>query len=480
VVEARRYPASRAIADLAAAGLAPAVLAAVDGRLEPVTAAEAAGGFLGAGLDSRTLEDETLFVALAGERADGRDHAGSHLARGGWVLAAPRQGDDPFTGREAGPGAGVLLADDPVRALQVLASCWRRTLPAVTAAVTGTNGKTTTKDLLAALLRGAGPVHATAGNLNNHLGVPVTVLGLRPEHRFGVIETGASAVGEIAVLAPIAAPTVGIITNASPAHLAEFGSLEGIIEGKGELVAALPAGGAAVLNADSPGFDQWRARTKARVVSFGATAGDHRWSWRPAPDGSGVLTLDGESWLVPLPGEHNGANLAAAILAARALGAADGDLRRGLATFAGSPHRGVRLDLGGRRVLDDAYNANPRSMVAAARSLLALPGGGRTVAVLGWMAELGDDADAIHRRTGAELAALGLDELVAVGDAAAPLAEGFAAGGGRAHRCATCAEAADHLTGSTAPGDRILVKGSRSAAMERVLTLLAERFAAER
>ena len=289
---------------------------------------------------------------------------------------------------------------------------------------------------------------------------------------------GASAVGEIAGLAPLAAPIVGVITNAAPAHLAEFGSLEGIISGKGELVAALPADGKAVLNAESPGFAQWCGRSNASVVSFGR-GGDHPWSWRPAADGTGILVLDGVEWPVPLPGEHNGANLAAAILAGRALGVDDAALRRGLAGFRGSPHRGVRLEVAGRTVLDDAYNANPRSLVAAARALLALPGGGRAVAVLGHMAELGADSDAIHRDCGRELAGLGLDALLAVGAAAAPLAAGFDAAGGDAHHCGSHAEAADWLVRSSVPGDRILVKGSRSAAMERVLTLLQAHFATE-
>jgi len=479
-VTERRYAAGQAAADLAAAGLLAGVLVADGGRLRPADPAAAAGGFLGAGLDSRVLAPDALFVALHGEHVDGRSFAPAALAAGHWVLTDPHAGggEDPLLTAAAAPRTGVLLASEPVAALQVLARRWRERLAAVTVAVTGTNGKTTTKDLLAALLQGAGPVHATGGNLNNHLGVPVTLLGLRPEHRFGVIEMGASAVGEIARLAPLAAPVVGIITNASPAHLAEFGSLEGIIEGKGELAAALPADGTAVLNAASPGFAAWRARTPARVVSFGE-GGDHPWTWRPAADGTGILTLDGADWPVPLPGGHNGANLAAAVLAARALGVADDDLRRGLAAFAGSPHRGVCLEMGGRVILDDAYNANPRSMVAAVRALLALPGTGRAVALLGWMAELGPDSDAIHAQTGRELAALGLDELVTVGETAAPLAAGFDAAGGRAHHCDALAAAADHLARSTAPGDRILVKGSRSAAMERVLPLLAARFGTE-
>ncbi|MBE0566658.1 MAG: UDP-N-acetylmuramoyl-tripeptide--D-alanyl-D-alanine ligase, partial [Krumholzibacteria bacterium] len=404
----RLYTARQAGADLARAGLLDGMLVERAGALVPGDPGAAPGGFLGAGLDSRQLGPGALFVALQGERVDGRGFAPAVLMAGHWVLTAAHRGPgpDPLAGAAAAPRTGALLCTDPVAALQELARCWRRSLTVPTVAVTGTNGKTTTKDLLAALLQAAGPIHATMGNLNNHLGVPVTLLGLRPEHRYAVVEMGASAVGEIARLAPLADPAVGIITNASPAHLAGFRSLEDIILGKGELVAALPPDGTAVLNAASPGFAQWRLRSAAPVVSFGP-GGDHPWSWRPAPDGSGLLEIDQSEWPVPLPGEHNGANLAAAILAGRALGVGDATLRRGLAGFTGSPHRGVRLDLAGRRVLDDAYNANPRSMVVAARALLALPGPGRAVAVLGWMAELGPDSDAIHRQTGRELAAVG-------------------------------------------------------------------------
>ncbi|MCB1185180.1 UDP-N-acetylmuramoyl-tripeptide--D-alanyl-D-alanine ligase, partial [bacterium] len=394
------------------------------------------------------------------------------LARGGAVLTDLTDGDDPLVGQPAAAGAAVLLSARPREALAALASAWRAALPVAVAGVTGTNGKTTTKDLLAALLGGGGPTWATAGNFNNDLGLPVTLLGLRPEHRFAVIEMGASAVGDIDRLAGLARPRVGVITNASPAHLAEFGSLADIITGKGELLDHLPADGLAVLNADSPGFEAWCARARSPVATLGRTAGDHRWSWRTGAEGP-VLTLDGADWPVPLPGEHNGCNLAAAILAARGLGLADDDLRRGLGAFAASPHRGAVTTLAGRTVLDDAYNANPGSMVAAGRALLALPGGGAAVAVLGHMAELGPDAATLHRETGAALHEAGVPVLVAVGEQARPLGQGFDAAGGTAHYCASVDEAAAWVLAHTAPGDRILVKGSRSAAMERILPLLA-------
>lgn len=464
-----RFAWNEAVLALREAGLLAGVLAGRDGKLQAAVAADLPGGFLGAALDSRARRDGELFVALAGERVDGRDFAPAVLERGGGVLADVDPAE--WNGRAAADGAVALASPDPVAALGELARVWKRERAPRTVGITGTNGKTTTKDLTAALLGGAGTVLATSGNLNNHLGVPLTLLALREAHDFAVIEMGASAVGEIRRLAALAGPDVGVITNASPAHLAEFRSLEGIIEGKGEMVAALPADGAAILNADSPGFEAWRERATAPVISFGHEAGDHRWRWRAdgADERGPALELDGEIWPVPLPGEHNAANLAAAILACRALGVPDRELRAGLAAFRGSDHRGVLLEVAGRRILDDCYNANPVSMLAAAGALVSLAGPGRAIAALGHMAELGDDSAALHHETGSRLAEAGLDLLVSVGEQARPLAEGFAARGGQTVSCADTDEAADWLARHTQAGDRILLKGSRSAGLERLL-----------
>ena len=479
-----RYSAEQAVADLTAAGLLDGVVVA--GRRGPEFRAPDSptpppqGGFAGAGLDSRTLVSDQLFVALKGEKVDGRDFIPAVIEAGHWVLAdqSDREpGCDPPVAGKMPAGTGIMLTRDPNAALACLAAAWRSRLDLRVAGVTGTNGKTTTKDLLAAMLRAAGPTWATAGNYNNRLGLPVTLLGLTAEHRFAVIEMGASAVGDIARLAPLAAPQTGVITNAAPAHLAEFGSLENIIQGKGELLDTLPATGWAVLNADSPGFAAWRDRAPCQVVSFGRTEADHVWNWRPrGHDGRPEIELDGKTWPVSLPGEHNGANLAAALLAARSFGLTDEVIRVGLAGFAGSPHRGVLLEIGGRIVLDDCYNANPVSMVAAGGALGRLPGAGRAVAVLGAMAELGPDSASIHDQTGRELAAGPVDLLIAVGKNAHPLGVGFDAGGGVSHYFTDLEEAARLAALHTRAGDRLLIKGSRSAAMEEILPLLAEAF----
>ncbi len=476
---AKGFALRDAIGTLNEAGLLQSVLKPGPGGLAkhepPAAAKNVTSVFAGARLDSRSLTTGELFVALPGDNVHGRDFAAAWLTVGGWVLTDVAPDTDPLVGVPAAPDSGVLVCPDPQAALAELARFWRQRMPARVVGVTGTNGKTTTKDILAAALSGAGPTHATAGNFNNFLGLPLTLLGLRNEHRFAVIEMGASAEGEIDYLAGLAQPEIGIITNASPAHLAEFGSLAGIIAGKGELLDNLPQSGAVILNVDSPGWEQWQQRAHCRVVSLGQNSGDHRWASTAGSAGA-ALQLDQTTWTVPLPGQHNAVNLAVAILAARELGVTDQEIREGLTGFSGSPHRGIRLEIGGRIVLDDAYNANPGSMLAAARAVVDLTGDSvtsRSLAVFGHMAELGPEGPDIHRETGQRLAATGLDVLVAVGLEARPLSEGFDAAGGMTHYCPSIDEAAIWLASNSDPGDHILVKGSRSATMEKILPLLA-------
>ena len=478
------YSAAQAVKDLSEAGLLTGMVTSgprgPEFRGPDDPGDEPRGGFAGAGLDSRSLAEGQLFVALKGDHADGRDYIRAVVAAGHWVLAE-LSNDGPendLTGfQEMSSRSGVLMTRDPVAALACLAGKWRSRFDLRVAGVTGTNGKTTTKDLLSAILGGAGPTCATEGNYNNRLGLPLTILGMTANHRYAVIEMGASAVGDIARLAPLASPQTGLITNASPAHLAEFGSLDEIIRGKGELLDVLPADGCAVLNADSPGFDEWKERARCPVMSFGRTKADHVWSWRPqGPDGMPQVEVDGMIWPVPLPGEHNGANLAAALLAARSFDLDDGIIRAGLDNFVGSAHRGILMEIGGRTVMDDSYNANPVSMVTAGASLGRLPGPGRAVAILGAMGELGSDSEAIHHRTGLELANGPVEVLIAVGENAHALGTGFDAGGGVSHYCADLEEAASLAAIHTRAGDRLLIKGSRSTTMEDILPLLAAAF----
>ena len=480
MAEPHGYALHAAAADLEREGLLRACHLHLDGRWRQGRP----GGderpelvFNGASLDSRTIALGELFVGLPGARADGRDYVGQAL-RAGAAVALTRiwegGGADPLLSGDPGHDAAILLSPDPAAALTALARCWRGRMTAKVAAVTGTNGKTTTKDLLAALCGAAAPTHATAGNYNNDLGLPLTLLGLRRDHDLAVVELGASRAGDIDRLAALATPLVGVITNASEAHLASFGSLAEIVRTKGELLDHLPDTGAAVLNADSPGYDAWRARAACTVISFGRAAGDHRWSWRPV-DGGGGLTLDGREIPVPLPGRHNGANLAAAVLAAEFLVGKELDVAAGLAHYAASPHRSRCLRRGGVTVLDDTYNANPDSMLTAAATAVQLPGEGRVIAVLGSMAELGPRSAELHAATGRDLRDAGVDLLLAVGEHAAPLARGFIAAGGTAVLCGDHLTAARELAALVRTGDRVLFKGSRSSAMEMALDAFLKR-----
>ena len=433
------------------------------------------GAFLGAALDNRQLSKDQLFVALSGEKVDGRHFAPVVLAAGHWVLTRPVPGDDDL--KNVASRAGVMLSNDPEAALAVLAAHWRGKFDLPVIGITGSNGKTTTKDLVTALVSAGGPTCATRGNFNNRLGLPLTLLELREEHSFAVVEMGASGVGHIAHLAELARPTIAVITNAGQAHLEEFGSLERIIQGKGEILDVLTSGGRAVLNTDSPGFEQWVERAPCPVVSFGQTEGDYLWSWQPEDARGGPeITLNDDTWPVPLPGIHNGANLVAAIVAARAAGLSEETIRSGLAGFRPSEHRSLVLEIAGRTILDDSYNANPVSMVAAAQAVVQLEGAGQVLAVLGHMAELGPDTDSLHRQTGEGIAAEKVTTLLAVGPQASLLAEGFTGAGGRGLQCASLAEAAAWLVENTLAGDRILIKGSRSAGMEQLIPLLEKSF----
>ncbi len=475
---ANGYPLGLAASDLAEANLLRGVWQTVGGELLPVAPnayATLTGDFEGASLDSRHLDQQQLFVALPGAKVDGRNYVQPALEAGHWVLAgmeAGGPGPDCYAGLSAPEGTGVLLCSVGDNALQVLATRHRQRWVGIMVGITGTNGKTTCKDLCAAMLRGAGSVCATKGNHNNRLGVPLTLLDLSADHDFAVVEMGASAVGEIAALAAMAQPQIGVITNAAPAHLAEFGSLAGIITGKGELLAALPGEGTAVLNADSPGFEQWCNRAPCKIVSWGRSTGEHRWQWGSNPGVGWTTTVDGQAYATPLPGRHNGANLTAALLASRAAGLGEEAISSGLTSFQGSDHRGQLFRWQERLVLDDSYNANPRSMVASCTALRDLGAGQRTLAVLGAMGELGSEAQELHRQTGLDLAKLGIQTLLAVGGEAKFLGLGFDEGGGEAHYCPSHAEAGHWLQENSAPGDVILLKGSRSSAMENVMAHL--------
>jgi UDP-N-acetylmuramoyl-tripeptide--D-alanyl-D-alanine ligase len=437
--------------------------------------------FTGVSIDSRSVCAGELFVAIAGPRHDGHDHVVAALGAGaaGCLIERGRALPDGFE-----PGRVALAAADTTRALGDLAAGHRSRFAGPVVAVTGSNGKTSTKEMCAAILEAGAPCLRTQGNLNNQYGLPLTLLRRGDEHAAVVVEIGTNHPGEIARLAEIARPTVGVLTNVGTAHIEFLGSREGIAREKGDLLAALPADGVAVLNADDPLVLSQAARTRARVVRFGTSRGADvradQVAWR---DGGFELRLATPGGGVPVRvaglGEATVLNALAASAAALAAGASLAHVAQGLAAYRPVHGRLEPVALPGDvLVIDDTYNANPQSLEVALKELAtgAACARGRHVAVLGDMGELGPEAPAAHRAAGSLAAALGVDHLYAVGERAALMADGARAAGlapDRIHAYADWEPAADALARGLRPGDRVLVKGSRSMRMERIVERIA-------
>ena len=412
----------------------------VAGGAVPV-AGGAAPGPLRATIDSRAILPGDLFFGLPGSNTDGGRFAAGALTAGAWgALVSPGHADDALA---AGAGV-VLVAGDPLAALQALARAWRRELGAKVLAITGSTGKTSTKDLLAAMLRQDRRVVASEQNHNTEIGLPLTILGAPPATEALVLEMAMRGAGQIAELAAIAEPDVGVIVNVGPVHLELLGTIEDVAAAKAELLAGLRHGATAVLPAHEPLLDPHR-RDDLRTVTFGA--------------GGDVAEL-GELEL-PFSSAHMRSNALAALAAARAVGARP----RGLLEVELSALRGQRIELPGPvLVIDDCYNANPMSMRAALDDLAA-SASGRRVAVLGDMLELGPDEARFHEQIGAHAERSGVDVLIAVGPLAAHMGAAF---GGEVHAVGDAAAAAA-LTGEVVrPGDTVLVKASRGVGLELV------------
>ncbi|KIH77945.1 UDP-N-acetylmuramoyl-tripeptide--D-alanyl-D-alanine ligase [Geoalkalibacter ferrihydriticus] len=442
------------------------------GTLSP---AGARGEAEGVSTDSRSIDPGTLFVPLRGDRFDGHD----------FLVQAARRGAAACLSEEivAGFPIPVVHVGDTLRALGDLAAAWRQGFEGPLVAVTGSSGKTTTKEMLACILEQTGVGLKTEGNFNNLIGVPLTLFKLEPQHRWAVIEMGMSARGEIARLSEIARPRIGVITNIGPAHLETLQGVEGVARAKGELFASLPAGGTAIVNADDPRTRELPVANGVKRLLFGeceraqVRARDIRIHGHEAVF---KLCLGEQEILVRLrvPGRHNVHNALAAAAAASSLGVDPATIARGLGRY--RPIAG-RLNLanlpGGALLIDDSYNANPLSVKAALATLDEMPGGGRRIAVLGDMLELGQEAARLHREIGAE-AARRCDLLIALGRMAQEIAEGARAAGmaeGRVWVARDHQEIATRLRNVLTRGDRLLVKGSRGMKMEKICTLLQER-----
>ena len=427
------------------------VAQAAGGRL--VAPAPRPGGPARAVIDSRAVGAGDLFVGLPGEHVDGGRFAPQALAGGAWgVLVAPEHAE---AAQCAMPGA-LIAVDDPLLALQRLATAWRRAVGCQVVGITGSVGKTSTKDILAAMLAQARRTVANRENLNTEIGLPLTVLEAPPDTEALVLEMGMRGPGQIAELTAIAEPDVGLITAVAPVHLELMGSIEAIAAAKAELVAALRPGGTAVLPAGEALLEPHR-RDDVATVTFGP-GGDVE----ELPKGLDLKVAGVGGWN-PISA-HMRRNALAALAAARALGVEpSGALQVALSSF-----RGQRTHLPGDIVVvNDCYNANPMSMRAALDDLAA-SASGRRVAVLGDMLELGPDEARFHAEVGAHAKAAGVDLLVAVGPRAAHFADGY----GEVVALPDAQTAADTVPGLLQPGDTVLLKASRGVGLELVARAL--------
>ena len=440
------------------------------------------GPFEGAFTDSRKPVPGGLFVALRGENFDGSDFVGQAVQGGAKGVLVPA--DAVAKAQAQAKGAAVLAARDTGRALGLLAAAWRQRLTGIRViGITGSTGKTSTKELIAEVLAAAGPTLKTEGNLNNEVGVPLTLLRLTGEHRYAVIECGMNHLGEIARLAQWADPDVAVVTNVGPVHLEGCGSIEGVAHAKGELYHALREGAVAVANADDGRVLAQARLSRRKLVTFGASYGSDVRLISAHHGGAGLrveMEFGGERRTVELKliGTHNGQNATAAAAVGVALGLEADLILQGLAR-AQTPGRRMRpVQMpNGALLIDDCYNANPSSTKAALLTLTHLvKGKGRAIAVLGDMLELGQTELDLHRDVGRFAAGAGLSLLVCFGTRARALGEG-AQEAGLPAECIEYtedpAEAVRLVQARIRPEDVVLVKGSRGMKMERISDPLA-------
>jgi UDP-N-acetylmuramoyl-tripeptide--D-alanyl-D-alanine ligase len=433
---------------------------------------------VGLSTDTRTLCKDEMFIALKGERFDGHAFAEKALEGGAAGVIGERRGL-PDLSKRAGPPAGFIEVGDTLAALHLLSQGYRALFALPVVAVTGSCGKTTTKDMLAAILSESGVTLKTEGNLNNLIGAPLTLLRIAPETRAAIIEIASNSPGEIARLAQILSPSAGIITSVGPVHLEGFGSIEGVMKEKLSLVANVPPDGFVVINHDDIPVERVQSLFKGKVVTFGSTgsADYHATDIRQDLQQGAEFRVNGEEPAsIPVAGEHNILNALAATAAARELGMSFDLIRRGLRRFAGGKMRMERVQVRGATVINDAYNANPRAMHESISTVMSQPAG-RRILVLGDMLELGDYAQEAHHSLGSFVGELRPESLYLLGSFAGRVREGAMEAGmqpERIHCCANAEEIAVSLRYILRPGDLMLVKGSRGMRMERIIHLLNE------
>ncbi|MFL0796809.1 MAG: UDP-N-acetylmuramoyl-tripeptide--D-alanyl-D-alanine ligase [Cellvibrionaceae bacterium] len=419
--------------------------------------------------DTRTIQAGDIFVALRGDNFDGHNFVAKAVDAGAAGIVVDHEVDDITVPQ--------LIVADTTKALGLIASAYRDQFTCPVVAITGSSGKTSVKEMLHSILSQEGEVLATRGNLNNHIGVPLTLFEMNDEHRFAVVEMGASGGGEIGYLCGLAKPDVAMVNNVMPAHLEGFGSVDGIAKAKGEIYNGLSSEGVAIFNLDEPFSSQWQEANKAKAITygFGESATVHASDIKLSASGSEFkLTVACEMAPAALsvPGKHNIANALAASACACALGLNADEIAKGLANFSSVKGRLQQVrGLKGEVVIDDSYNANPGSVKAGIDVLATMPG--KKVFIFGGMGELGDDAERLHREIGEYAAEKKIDELWVCGLNATDVADGFSLD----DQYAELFTSRDDLIASYLASERdkdtaVLVKGSRSTRMDLVVAAI--------
>jgi UDP-N-acetylmuramoyl-tripeptide--D-alanyl-D-alanine ligase len=428
--------------------------------------------------DSRTGTKGALFVALTGENADGHDFI-AEAAAGGSTAFLVERGRGAMA-KDAAPGLPVFEVKDTIEGLHAIAAAWRDRVDPKVVAITGSSGKTTVKEITAAVLAGRYSVHATSGNLNNHIGVPLTILSMPEGTEVLVTEMGANHKGEIAALCSIARPDIGVVTNIGPSHLEFFGTLKGVAKAKSELIASLGENGTAVLPADDEFFEFLAESTKAPVVSFGLSEGaDVRIEDIESREGGGyTFTVGGTGMEIRRFGRHHLLNAGAAAAVAGLLDVPAPEAAAAIAETGACDGRGVVFDVAGITFVDETYNSNPASLRAAVDAFMEMPLKGRRWLVLGDMLELGKMAGELHEEAGKYCGRAGVDGIITLGDKTVELNRMAAVqrrAPGVISHFLDAANLAAHLDSLLAEGDGVLVKGSRGMKMEMVIVEIGKR-----
>jgi UDP-N-acetylmuramoyl-tripeptide--D-alanyl-D-alanine ligase len=423
----------------------------------------------GYSIDSRSIRPGELFFAVKGERLDGHDFVHQALEKGAVSAVVRKDQLARFSVKTC-----LLAVDDTLVALQSLATAVRRLWGKPVVGVTGSAGKTTTKEAIAHVLASRYRVLKSEGNLNNHFGLPLMLLKLEPEQEIAVIEMGMSHAGEIAALAKIAQPEIGVVTLVAPVHLEYFDSIAGIARAKYELIESLPAGGTAVLNADDEYVSQFGRDFKGKVLLYGICASAdvraERIQSRGAEGSAFDVVVDGsrETVTLPLVGGHNITNALAAIAVALDRGVKLHEATAALASLQAADKRGQVVQVGNIRVINDCYNSNPKALQSMVDALAAMPAR-RRIVVAGEMLELGPAAEQMHRVAGGHMADKRIDVLLGVRGLAQPMVDAAKAQGVRAEFVNTPEEAGEWLARETRDGDVVLLKASRGVKLERAL-----------